>query len=166
MGFLDDFKDAMERGKVAADNYIERERAKEAEMSLPTHPDNKAAQMTKHPDDPSSPFAMTVKNEEPITVTDPATGKEVKFNILANGRAQLRDPHSYEGQDYKEIAKSAVLETVTSLLRNPVFLPNATDVKTLMMLSNKLVGPVTEALNTKGFNVAFKMLNVTPAREQ
>ena len=146
------------------DNFKEADLANDSGITLPTHEQN-PTQQTQHPgEDPASPFNITVKNEEPIAVKDPVSGDIVKFNILANGRAKLRNPGQAAG-DYKAAAVQTVLETAVSLLNNPSFLPDAHSVKALLLISNKMIGPVTEAMNTKGFDVAFKMFNVTLAKD-
>jgi len=150
MGFFDDFKEALQGSK---------------DITLPTHEQNPTQPQQHLAEDPASPFNITVKNEQPIEVKDPVSGDIVKFNILANGRAKLKNPDQGASGDYKTIAKDTVLETAISLLNNPSFLPDAHNVKALLLLSNKMIGPVTEAMNTKGFDVAFKMFNVTLARE-
>ena len=159
MGFMDNFKEAMKRGAEAAENYRERELAKQEGTGRPV------AQHPEQPADPAAPFNFVAKTEEPIIVTDPKTGAQVKFNVLSNGRAKLDDPSAYEGKDYKAAVKEIIIETVKTLLNDPSFLPDAKDVKTLMMLSNRAVGPVTGELKSKGITAAFKMLNVTPVRE-
>lgn len=160
--------DSGDNVKVAMQNdeAIARQQAADDAITLPTHEDNPAHQTVSHHDDPASPFALTAKTEQPIEVTDPVTGKIVKFNILANGRAKLRNPEQASGGDYKEAAVRTILETATSLLNNPSFLPDANNVKALLLLSNKMTGPVTEAMNTKGYDVFFKMFTVTPSRDQ
>ncbi|SCW53238.1 hypothetical protein SAMN02910456_01685 [Ruminococcaceae bacterium YRB3002] len=171
MGFMDDLKDALARGKEAADNYRERELAAEegegaaAPDTLSSQPKSGSplAQQTRTEADPNAPFGFVVKNEDPILVPDPVTGGEVKFNLLANGRAQMTDPSQYEGQDYKAVLQQTVLETVTAQLNDRNFMPNPNDLKTIMMASNRMVPIVTDALSQKGFKVMFKMLNVTKA---
>ena len=151
MGFLDDFKEAVQ--------------SDDSGMTLPTHEQN-PTQQTQHPaEDPASPFNITVKNDQPVEVKDPVSGDIVKFNILANGRAKLRNPGQCTGGDYKAAAVQIILDTAVSLLNNPSFLPDAHNVKALILLSSKMTGPVTEAMNTKGYDVAFKMFNVTVARD-
>ena len=115
--------------------------------------------------DPRAPFDFSVKNEEPLTVTD-AMDNTVKFNLLGNGRAMLTDPSLYEGQDLKGIVKSTILETVQRCIEDKNILPDPHDIKTLMLISHRLITPVTDALTTKGFKVAFKMLNLTKAQVQ
>ena len=157
MGFLDNLKEAMKAGAEAAENYRERELAKQEQ-------NNPVKQHPEHPADPAAPFNFTAKTEEPVIVTDPKSGAQVKFNILSNGRAKLDDPSAYEGRDYKAVVRETVLGTVTATLNDPSFLPDAKDPKTLILLSNRLIPIVTGELKSKGITAAFKMLNVTHDR--
>lgn len=158
MGFLDSFKEAMERGAEAAENYRERELAKQQESAGVKTP------VPATPVDPRAPFDFVVKNEDdPFIITDDS-GKEYKFRLLANGRAKLDDPSIYEGQDFKKITKDSIRDAVEEQIKQPGFI-NPADVKTIMLASNRLVPVVTAALKEKKITVMFKMLNVTPIKE-
>ncbi|MBP5492998.1 MAG: hypothetical protein J6Y08_09150 [Clostridiales bacterium] len=178
MGFLDNFKEAMNRGKEAAANYRAREMGNQAQRPQGNPQANKPmtpgqairaakaqqGQVPKVPAvlNPNEPFNFVAKTATPIEVTHGTTGRVVRFNVLSNGVAKLMDPNSYPGQNYKQIAIDTILETVKERLSDPAFLPDPTDLKSLMLLSHNLVPIATEALKGKGFQVMFKMLNVTP----
>jgi len=168
MGFLDSFKEAMQRGAEAAENYRERELAEQTEEKGMPLAQARPASRVPEPahTDPGAPFDFTVKTEDPIIVKDPVTGNDFKFRLLSNGRAKMDNPSMYEGQDFKSIVKDTIMETVVVNLNNPEFLPDCSNVKALLMLSNRMIQPVTAELKSKGFTVAFKMLNVTKIQEQ
>ena len=147
MSFLDNLKAAMERGAKAANDYCEREKA------------------AKPVTDPSAPFKFAVKNESPIIVTDPITDEQIVFKLLADGRAKLDDPSDYEGKDYKKILRDTVIEIVTEKMNDPFFLPDPKDLKTLLLAQNRMRTTVTTELKAKGFTAVFRILNITPVRE-
>lgn len=166
MGFLDSFKEAMNRGKEAADNYIERERAKQQAAGTVTPSKTGAPAKTAAPEvnDPKAPFNFVVKDVDPITVKA-ADGSDVNFRLLANGRAMLIDPAQYEGQDYKAITRKIIEDTVRDYLTNPANFPDPKDVKAIMLLSSRLVPILTDTLGQKGIKAMFKLASVTPIQE-
>ena len=153
MGFLDNFKAAMERGAKAANDYCEREKAKQTQPVKKVQP---------KPADPSAPFKFVVRTDEAIEVTDCLTNDKVRFNILADGVAKLDMPSAFEGKDHKAILRQTVIETVTARLNDPIFFPNAKDLKTTLLVQNRLRTIVAEDLKLKGYSTAFKMFNITP----
>lgn len=161
MGFLDNFKEAMKRGAEAAENYREREMAKAAQPSAVKPAPAAVNRTVNKPFDPNEAFEFAYSRETPIVINDPLTGVEVKFNLLYKGIAKYNDPSSYNGQDPREILKSALLEMVRSNLSDPSFLPNANDPKTLLMMSNRFAPLAKDVLMQNGFSGAFKMFVVS-----
>ncbi|MBO7451444.1 MAG: hypothetical protein J6U54_13855 [Clostridiales bacterium] len=157
MSFLDNLKAAMERGAKAANDYCEREKAAKP---VPT-----AKPVQRVNTDPSAPFKFAVKNESPIIVTDPITDEQIVFKLLADGRAKLDDPSDYEGKDYKKILRDTVIEIVTEKMNDPFFLSNPKDLKTLLLAQNRMRTTVTTELKAKGFTAVFRILNITPVRD-
>ena len=155
MGFIEGFSEELQNGAAAAENCCE------PELSRPEEVDGLTMPLRAAPVDPRAPFDFVVKNEDdPFILTD-ASGREFKFRLLANGRAKLDEPSLYEGQDFKQITKDAILEAVDQQLKQPGFMVPG-DVKSMLLASNRLVPVVTAALKDKKITVTFKMLNVTP----
>lgn len=158
MGFIEGFSEELQNGEAAAENCCE------PELSRPEEVDGLTKPLRAAPVDPRAPFDFVVKNEDnPFILTD-ASGREFKFRLLANGRAKLDEPSLYEGQDFKKITKDSIRDAVEEQIKQPGFI-NPTDVKTIMLASNRLVPVVTAALKEKKITVMFKMLNVTPIKE-
>ena len=161
MGFFDNFKEAMKRGQEAAENYRAREAAKtQPQVRSGARPAARAA-APSDPADPAAPFGFAIPDPGPIEVTDPATGKLVKFHLTVSGRAMLMNPASFTDVDKKALIHETVIETVKSRLNDPAFLPNACDTKSVIMLSHRLMPIAVEALANKGIKAGFRNFFVT-----
>lgn len=170
MGFLDSFKDAMKRGNEAANNYIERERAKEAAAAGTARPGTAGAGTARPGTGPSGRsasthgtanrlpegvFAIALTHDEIFECGLKSDGTPLRVSAFGEIRMKAKDPSQFEGKDQRAIAKEIIYDALRNALTGRE--DDLNELKRLMLLPRQISPVITDALNSAGFEAAFKM---------
>ncbi|MBO4637072.1 MAG: hypothetical protein J5685_07990 [Clostridiales bacterium] len=168
MGFLDSFKDAMKRGSEAANNYIERERAKEASAAAAspatartapsggTGPSGRSSSTHSTANRlPEGVFAIALTHDEIFECGLKSDGTPLRVSAFGEIRMKAKDPSQFEGKDQRAIAKEIIYDALRNALTGRE--DDLNELKRLMLLPRQISPVITDALNSAGFEAAFKM---------
>lgn len=157
MGFMDNFKAAMQRGAEAANAYNERERAKQqaatplAGKPQPRPTPRAAGNHTL----PEGVFMVQLDQMEPIDVGTNAKGQNVVLKVSGVINAKSTSETTMD--------KNAQREAVIKIVRNCIHknmvsqVGNATDFKYFLRAGTHMNPIVIQELKASGFDAVFKI---------
>ena len=161
MGFLDNFKQAMEAAKEAANANIERQRAEKAaaeaaqKPQAQTRPQQARPQARPQSKLPEGVVMTSLMDMEPIALGTNSQGLNVQMKISGAILAKPMGASSLDEAGQREEVKAIARET---LAREPTQnIDSMGDVKFLMLEANRLNRTVIADLNARGYQAAFKM---------
>ncbi|MBR6254007.1 MAG: hypothetical protein IKR22_01105 [Clostridiales bacterium] len=157
MGFLDNFKQAMEAAKEAANNNIERQRAEKAAAEAAQKPQTQARPQPARTQSrlPEDVVQANLMQMDPIPLGTNSNGQNVMVSISGVIRAKAMGVSSLDSNAQRVEIKNIVRETLTRELA-----PNINsmgDLKFLMLTANRLNPVVIEAIKARGYEAAFTM---------
>ena len=155
MGFLDNFKQAMEAAKEAANNNIERQRAEKAAAEAAQRPQARPQPARTQSRLPEGVVQANLMQMDPIPLGTNSNGQNVMVSISGVIRAKAMGASSLDSNAQRVEIKNIVRETLTRELA-----PNINsmgDLKFLMLTANRLNPVVIEAIKARGYEAAFTM---------
>ena len=164
MGFLDNFKAAMQRGAEAANANIERQRAEKAAAEGATRPQPQARPQARPQSKlPEGVVMASLSDIGPIELGTDAKEQNVVMNIggtiLAKPMGQSTLDSSAQREEIKRIARESLLREMAPQIES------MGDVKFLMTFANRMNRVVCEDLKAYGYEAAFRIpLMITPKR--
>lgn len=157
MGFLDNFKAAMQRGVDAANANIERQRAEKAAAEAAQRPQRPQARPQARPQSrlPEGVVMASLMDMEPIPLGTNSNGLNVSVKISGAIHAKPMGTSSLDASTQREQIKSIARETLQRELTPRI--DSMGDIKFLMLEANRLNKVVIAQLNAYGYEAAFKM---------
>ena len=164
MGFLDNFKAAMQRGVDAANANIERQRAEQAAAAgaAGPQPQAKPQPRTGHKL-PEGVVMASLQDIGPIDLGTDSKGQNVVMNIsgtiLAKPMGQSTLDPNAQREEIKRIARESLSREMAPQIES------IGDLKFMLTFANRMNRVVCEDLKAYGYEAAFRIpLMITPKR--
>lgn len=152
MGFLDNFKAAMQRGVEAANANIERQKAEKAAAERAARPQSPARPQSKLPE---GVVMATLNDMEPIALGTNSKGQEVIMHVNGTLLAKPMGPVTLDANAQRMEIKRIVREKLQSEMVSQI--ESMGDLKFLMMFANRMNRAVCEELKAHGYEAAVKI---------
>ncbi len=164
MGFLDNFKAAMQRGAEAANANIERQRAEKAAASGTTRQQMKARpQPHQNHKLPDGVVMASLDSIEPVALGTNSSGQNVIMKIHGTILAKPMGQSTLDPNAQREEIKRITLETLSREMVPQI--ESMRDVKFLMTFANRMNRVVCENLKAYGYEAAFRIpLMIAPVQ--
>ena len=162
MGFLDNFKAAMQRGAEAANANIERQRAEKAAAANAARPQMQANHQPRPSHKlPEGVVMASLSDIGPMELGTDSKGKKVVMNIggtiLAKPMGQSTLDSNAQREEIKRIARESLSREMVPQI------DSMGDVKFLMTFANRMNRVICEDLKAYGYEAAFRIpLMITP----
>ena len=160
MGFLDNFKQAMQNGANAANAHIERERAKQA-ASAPTartaagRPVSARPAVSSRHTLPEGVIMVDLEKLSQMNLGVNANGQQVILNIRGTMRAKPMGQTSLDADGQREeiraIAQSVIFRELAPNINS------MSDVKFLMTSANRISKVIVEEVKGRGYQSIFQL---------
>ena len=156
MGFLDNFKAAMQRGVDAANANIDRQRAEQAAAAgaAGPQPQAKPQPRTGHKL-PEGVVMASLDDLEPIALGTNSRGQEVIMHVRGAFVAKPMGTCTLDTGAQRTEIKRIVRETLAREMAPQI--ESMGDIKFLMVFANRMNQTVCEALKAHGFEAAVKL---------
>ncbi|MBR2750846.1 MAG: hypothetical protein IKD90_06925 [Clostridiales bacterium] len=162
MGFLDNFKAAMQRGAEAANANIERQRAEKAAAAGTARP-QASHQARPHNKLPDGVVMASLDSIEPIALGTNSSGQNVIMKIHGTILAKPMGQSTLDPNAQREEIKRITLETLSREMVPQI--ESMRDVKFLMTFANRMNRVVCENLKAYGYEAAFRIpLMIAPVQ--
>ena len=162
MGFLDNFKAAMQRGAEAANANIERQRAEKAAAANAARPQMQANHQPRPSHKlPEGVVMASLSDIGPMELGTDSKGQKVVMNIggaiLAKPMGQSTLDPNAQREEIKRIARESLSREMVPQI------DSMGDVKFLMTFANRMNRVICEDLKAYGYEAAFRIpLMITP----
>ncbi|MBP5417489.1 MAG: hypothetical protein J6Y58_08195 [Clostridiales bacterium] len=164
MGFLDNFKAAMQRGVDAANANIERQRAEQAAAAGAARPQPQAKPQPRTGHKlPEGVVMASLQDIGPIDLGTDSKGQNVVMNIsgtiLAKPMGQSTLDPNAQREEIKRIARESLSREMAPQIES------MGDLKFMLTFANRMNRVVCEDLKAYGYEAAFRIpLMITPKR--
>ena len=156
MGFLDNFKAAMQRGVDAANANIERQRAEQAAAAGAARPQPQAKPQPRTGHKlPEGVVMASLDDLEPIALGTNSRGQEVIMHVRGAFLAKPMGTCTLDTGAQRTEIKRIVRETLAREMAPQI--ESMGDLKFLMVFANRMNQTVCEALKAHGFEAAVKL---------
>jgi len=156
MGFLENFKAAMQRGAEAANANIERQRAEKAAASGTARQQMQARpQPHQNHKLPEGVVMASLQDIEPIALGTNSKGQNVIMNINGTILAKPMGQSALDANAQREEIKRIAWETLSREMIPQI--ESMGDLKYLMLFANRMNRVVCEELKAHGYEAAFRI---------
>lgn len=156
MGFLENFKAAMQRGAEAANANIERQRAEKTAASGTARRQMQARpQPHQNHKLPEGVVMASLQDIEPIALGTNSKGQNVIMNINGTILAKPMGQSALDANAQREEIKRIARETLSREMISQI--ESMGDLKYLMLFANRMNRVVCEELQAHGYEATFRI---------